>query len=419
MLKKIWIIFPIRRIYLDSCLHKERLSFLTRKNIWHIMASMSINFKRILDIKLPIGKSAFLWGPRKVGKSYWLKEHYKDAIVIDLLNTNIFIEYGSSPWLLRERYQDTKNLIIIDEVQMVPLILNEVHWLIENKGISFLLTGSSPRKLRETHANLLGGRAWRYTMTPLCYPEIPNLDIEKAIISGLLPSHYVAEDPILELRSYVADYLKEEIVSWSLTQNLPAFSEFLKIAAITSGELLNYTNVSRESGVSAKVVRNYFQVLEDTLLGFKLQPWRKVINRRLIESEKFYFFDVGVANYLSRRTPSLGTKEFGKSFENYILMELKAYIAYKNPELPIYYWRTSTNLEVDFILGDMEVAVEVKSSTRVSSQDKKSLLALKEEYKLKRMIIISFENDKRNMGDNIEHLPWRNFLEQLWSGKII
>ena len=380
---------------------------------------MKTIYKRLLNIKLPKAKSAFLWGSRKVGKTFWIRTQLSDFILIDFLKTDVFADYMSRPALLRERYSHTKKLIIIDEVQMVPDILNEVHWLIENKNLSFLLTGSSPRKLRKTHANLLGGRAWRYSMTPLCYPEIIQLNIEKAVLSGLLPAHYESKDYRQELRSYVADYLKEEIVSWSITHNIPAFSEFLRIAAITNGELLNYSNVARETGVSAKIVRQYFQILEDTLLGFRLQPWRKQNNRRLIETEKFYFFDVGVSNYLGGRAPKLGTPEFGKSFEHYILMELKSFQAYRKPELILSYYRTSTNREVDFILGDMEVAIEIKTSRKVHIHDARGLLTLQADQSAKRLIIISFEEEQKILNGNIESLPWKKFLELLWANKII
>ncbi len=315
---------------------------------------------RLLKIELPPKRSAFLWGPRKTGKTYWINRHFSDSILIDLLKTDLFADYASHPSLLRERYQGHKGLVVIDEIQMVPDLLNEIHWLIENTEVSFLMTGSSVRKLRRGHANLLAGRAWRYTMTPLSWAETEGFDLEQIIISGLLPPHFLSPDPIQDLRSYVADYLKEEIAAEAVTQNIPAFAEFLRVAALTSGELLNYTNVGRETGVSAKVVRNYFKILEDTLLGFRVSPWRKAKNRRLIETEKFYLFDVGLANYLARRTPKVGTPELGHSFEHYILMELKAYQAYRNPELDIRYWRTSTGFSVDFILGDMYVAIEVK-----------------------------------------------------------
>lgn len=378
-------------------------------------------FNRLLSIKLPPKKSAFLWGPRKVGKSYWIKHHVPGSVIIDFLQTNVFADFASKPSLLRERYAQSDSLIVIDEVQKVPDILDEVHWMIENCESTFLLTGSSPRKLRRSHANLLGGRAWRYTMTPICYPELGdfNFDIEKAIHSGMIPSHLMSPDPMQDLRSYIADYLKEEIAAEAVVQNIPKFSEFLRVAALGCGELINYTNIARETGVSAKVVRGYYQILEDTLLGYRLQPWKKTPDRRLIETEKFYLFDVGVANYLAKRKPQLGTPEFGMAFEHYILMELKAYQAYINPELDLFFWRTSTGNEVDFIIGDMEVAVEIKSSARVDSTHAKGLRALMECHNLKRKIIVSFEKEPKKFSGDIECLYWSDFLQALWNGEII
>jgi len=374
--------------------------------------------KRLLKIDLPPNRSAFLWGPRKTGKSYWIKRHFPDSPLIDLLKTEEFAEYASRPSLLRERYLDYHGLIIVDEIQMVPDLLNEIHWLIENAGVNFLLTGSSARKLRRRHSNLLGGRAWRYAMSPLAYPEASDFDLEKIAVSGLLPPHFLSPDPIQDLRAYVADYLKEEIAAEAVTQNIPAFSEFLMVSALTTGELLNYTNVARETGVSAKVVRAYFQILEDTLLGYRVPAWKKARNRRLIETEKFYLFDVGLTNYLARRTPKRGSSEFGKSLEQIILMELKAYQAYINPELDIRFWRTSTGFEVDFILNDMRVAVEVKSSNKIHSEHIKGLKALLEEHKVKRAIVVSLERNPRKLSNGIEILPWKVFFEQLWAGEL-
>ncbi len=375
--------------------------------------------ERLLSIKLPPSKSAFLWGPRKVGKSTWIRRNMNTAVLIDFLKTDLFADYISRPSLLRERYSDTSGLIVIDEVQKVPDILNEVQWLIDNKNSSFLLTGSSARKLRKDHANLLGGRAWRYTMSPLCFPEIQDLDIEDIMICGLLPPHLLSVDPIQDIRAYVADYLKEEIAAEAVVQNIPSFSEFLHIASVTCGEILNYTNVARETGVSAKVVRNYFQILEDTLLGYRLLPWKKTPDRRLIESEKFYLFDIGVANYLARQKPKIGSREFGKAFEHFMMMELKAYQAYRNPELPLHYWRTSSGLEVDFILGDMECAIEIKTSKRIDSSAAKALKSLRSSHTVKRSIIVSFESEPKKLNDGIECLPWKLFLEMLWADQII
>jgi uncharacterized protein len=375
--------------------------------------------KRLLSIKLPANRSAFLWGPRKSGKTYWISRQFPDSILIDLLKTDVFADYASRPSVLRDRYQDHSGLIIIDEIQMVPALLNEIHWLVENTHVSFLMTGSSARKLRRGHSNLLGGRAWRYTMAPLAYPEVSHFDLEQVAISGLLPPHFLSPDPIQDLRAYIADYLKEEIATEAVTQNIPAFAEFLRISALTSGELLNYSNVARETGVSAKVVRAYLQILEDTLLGYRIPAWKKVKNRRLIETEKFYLFDVGVANYLARRAPKTGSSEFGKSFEHIILMELKAYQAYKSPELDIRFWRTSTGFEVDFILNDMDVAIEVKSSNRIHSGHLKGLKALLEEHHVKRAIIVSLETQARKLDMGIEVLPWQVFLDQLWAGDLV
>ena len=375
--------------------------------------------KRLFELNLPAGKSAFLWGPRKVGKTYWISHTLKKAVVIDLLKTDTLAEYVSRPALLRERYHDHKGFIVIDEVQKAPQLLDEVHWLIENKKLSFLLTGSSARKLRRGHANLLGGRAWRKTMTPLSYLEVIDFDLEKIMISGLLPPHYLSTNPVEELRAYVADYLKEEIIAEALTQNIPAFSEFLRVAAITSSELINYVNIARETGVSHKVIRTYFDILEDTYLGFRIPPWKKSKNRRMITTEKFYLFDVGVANYLSRRQPLLGSPEFGKAFEHYILMELKAYQAYRNPDMPITFWRTSTGREVDFILGEKELAVEIKGSSRVHEGDIRSLQALIEDGPIKRRCLVCLEKQPRTLTNNIQVLPWRMFIEQLWNGELL
>ncbi len=374
--------------------------------------------KRLFSLSLPRGRSAFLWGPRKVGKTYWIHHSLAQAMVIDLLKTDVFADYASRPALLRERYQDRKGLIVIDEIQKLPALLDEVHWLIENKGISFLLTGSSARKLRRGHANLLGGRAWRKTMVPLSCLEVDSLELERVMVSGLLPPHYLSPQPLEDLRAYVADYLKEEVASEALIQNIPSFSEFLRIAAISSSELLNYANIARETGVSHRVVRNYFDILEDTYLGFRIPPWKKSRNRRMILTEKFYLFDVGVANYLARRRSLLGSAEFGKSFEHYILMELRAYQAYKNPDLPISFWRTSTGQEVDFIVGEKDLAVEIKAAKRVHEGNVQSLLALKDDGPVKKCVVVSLEEEPRRLSGGVDVLPWRQFVERLWSGNF-
>src|SRR3989338_5600362 len=369
---------------------------------------------RQIDLNLPQGKSCFLWGPRKAGKTYWIRHHLRAAILIDLLQTDTFSEYAVRPALLRERFADIKKLIVIDEVQKIPQLLDEVHWLIENCGSQFLLTGSSARKLRKGHANLLGGRAWRRTLLPLSYSEVSGFKIEKALVSGMLPPHFLSEHPAEDLRAYVADYLKEEIAAEALTQSIPSFSEFLHVAAITSSELLNYSNIARESGIGQRAVRAYFDILEDTFLGFRVPPWRKSKTRRMILAEKFYLFDVGVANYLARRHPVPGNSDFGKAFEHFILMELRAYQAYRDPEMRISYWRTSSGQEVDFLLGEREVAVEIKAG-RVHEGDLRGLSALIEDAPVKKAVVVSLEKTPRRIGRQMEILPWREFLSLLWS----
>lgn len=382
--------------------------------------------KRILQLPNLTKQSVFLWGPRKVGKSTWIKNNLTPNVYIDLLKTDVFAEYSARPSLLRERYSEistNKTLpIVIDEIQKCPQLLDEVHWLIENRGRTFLLTGSSARKLRRHHANLLGGRTWKREMRPLCFGELKDWDIEKVLQRGLIPSHYTSSDYREDIRSYVSDYLKEEIAAEAAVRNFPAFSDFLRVSSITSAELINYTNISREVGVSAKVIRGYFEILEDTLLGFRIQPWRKSKNRRMVETEKFYLFDVGVSNYLAKRHPVIGSSDFGKSFEHLILMELLAYKAYRNQELDITFWRTSNKQEIDFILDDKSVAIEIKSTKHIHQADAKWLTLLSEDGPVKKRVIVSLESEPKRLTDrfgSIEVYPWKYFLTKLWHGEIV
>ncbi len=341
-----------------------------------------------------------------------------DGLVIDLLKTDVYADYVSRPALLREKYQDHQGLIVIDEIQKVPALLDEVHWLIENKGRAFLMTGSSARKLRRGTANLLGGRAWRKLMLPLSKMELDHFDLEKVMTSGLLPPHLLSSSPTEDLRAYVADYLSEEIAAEAAVQNMPSFREFLRVAAISNGELINYVNIGRESGVSHRTVRAYFDILEDTYLSFRLPPWKKSKNRRMILTEKFYLFDVGVANFLAMRSPRIGSMEFGKSLEHYILMEIRAYQSYRKPEMPLSFWRTSTGQEVDFVLGDREVALEIKGSSRVHESDLRSLLSMKEDGTVKKMMVVCLEKEPRKIHPYVEVVPWADFINRLWAGQI-
>ncbi|MBI3448149.1 MAG: ATP-binding protein [Acidobacteria bacterium] len=382
--------------------------------------------RRLLELPDTARHSVFLWGPRRAGKSWWIRENLPEAPRIDLLQTDVYTEYASRPSLLRERYaarlSGPRRPIVIDEVQKLPILLDEVHWLIENAKRTFVLTGSSARKLRRGHANLLAGRARRREMPPLCFPEVDRYDPERLAVSGLLPPHYLSDDPLDDIRSYVNDYLKEEIVAEGVAVSLPAFSDFLRVAAITSSELLNYTNVAREVGVSAKIVRGYFDLLEDTLLGFRVAPWTKSRNRRLILTPKFYLFDAGVANFLARRRPEPGTPEFGKTIEHLVLMELMAWRAYRDPDMEIRYWRASTGQEIDFLVNDREVAIDVKASARVPDHALRSLGVLAEDGPVRRRIVVCLERQPRVVADRrgeIAVLPLAVFLERLWGGTIV
>lgn len=388
---------------------------------------MMKEFKRILNIKLPDKQSAFLWGARKTGKSTYLKNRFPKSIVFDFLKTDIFFKISKNPSILREILlaKDKALLkypIILDEVQKVPHVLDEVHWLIENKGLRFILCGSSARKLRRGHFNLLGGRAWRYEMFPLVTAEIDNFNLLKALNNGLIPSHYLqsTEDAKKSLNAYVQDYLKEEIFAEGLTRNVPAFSRFFDAFGYAHGELTNYSDIARDCGVDSKTVKEYYQILIDTLMAVRIEPFKKRQARQVItKAVKYYLFDVGVAGCLTKRhlTEEKGA-EFGKAFEHFILMELVAYRSYKGYDFRINFWRTKSGLEVDYIIGDGETAIEIKGTDNVDVRDLKGLYAFMDTYSPKRSIVVCNETEKRIHG-RIEIMPWREFLYELWNDRIL
>ena len=325
--------------------------------------------------------AAFLWGPRKVGKTTLLRQQFPNAKFYDLLNTDIKTRMLLQPSILREEVlAQTPGVVVIDEIQKAPALLDEVHWCLENTKTKFVLCGSSARKLRKGAANLLGGRAWRFELFPLTSREIGHLDLERALNHGLIPKHYAQSNSDRSLRSYVNDYLALEIEAEAATRNIPSFARFLEAVALTHGRLINYTNMARECGVSAKTVKEYYQILEDTLLGHTLPPWRKSKKRRLIETAKFYLFDVGIARALSgMHNIQKGTDEFGRAFEHFMIEEMRAFLSYREKNSHLSFWRTSTGMEVDLIVGDMDLAIEFKASTRVDERDTKGLCALMED----------------------------------------
>lgn len=377
---------------------------------------------------LPRGQSAFLWGPRKTGKTTYLAHAFPDSRRYDLLQTDLFLTLMKEPHRLREEVAalDARALarpIIIDEVQKVPALLDEVHWLIENRRATFILCGSSARKLRRGGANLLGGRAWGYRMFPLTSREVPDLDLLKALDRGLIPSHYLSPDPARALKAYVFDYIQEEVRAEGLARNIPAFSRFLDAMAFSNGEMVNFANAARDCGVDAKTVREYYQILSDTMLGELIPPYAKRAGREIITAApKFYCFDTGLANALTgQRLEGLKGERAGKLFENFILMELLAYSAYSGRDFPVRYWRTKTGLEVDFILGET-AAVEVKVGARVDGTELKGLRAFTEEHPAARAWVVCNEPRPRRAalgpGRHADILPWRIFLDRLWSGTV-
>jgi predicted AAA+ superfamily ATPase len=384
-----------------------------------------VDFARGLRIALPARQSAFLWGPRKTGKSTFLKTAFPHSLTFDLLQTDLLLDLTRRPALLRERLlaADPAQLahpVILDEVQKVPALLDEVHWLIENRGLRFILCGSSARKLKRGRTNLLGGRAWRYQMHPLTSAEVGDLDLLRALNRGLVPTHYLGPDHRRSLAAYVVDYLKEEVFDEGLTRNVAAFSRFFEAIVYSHGDLTNYANIARDCGVDAKTVKEYYQILVDTLLGTFIEPWKKRQERQVIgKAPKFYLFDVGVAGAITKRHVAQARGEhFGRALEHFVLMELLAHRSYRGLDYGVHFWRTKSGYEVDFVLGDAEVAVEVKGAPRVDSSELRSLRAFMDDNHPRRAVVVCNEPAPR-VTDGIDVLPWREFLARLWGGKII
>jgi predicted AAA+ superfamily ATPase len=376
--------------------------------------------QRILQINLPQERSAFLWGPRKTGKTTLLRQQYPDACWIDLLDYDLFLSLSQNPKRLRQILEaQTSKTVIIDEVQKVPHLMSEIQWLIENKGYRFVLSGSSARKFRRGEINLLGGRAWRFELYPFVTKELKDFDLDKALTRGLIPPHYLSPDPEMDLKAYVHDYLKEEIQAEALARDLPAFSKFLQVAALTNGMLLNYSNSARETGISFKHIREFYQILDDTLIGRQLPPWNKAKKRRIIETAKFFFFDTGlVSALLNYKSLTPGTREYGRAFEHFILQECWAYRHYSRKDFPISYWRTTNGAEVDLILGEADAAIEIKASDRVREKTK-GLHLFEQETKVKKSYIVCRETLPRAVSPQLTILPWQVFCERLWAGEII
>jgi len=373
---------------------------------------------RILNLKgLLAKKSYFLLGPRQTGKSSLVRHALEGIKVYDLLDTSIFLALSQNPGRIAQELTRQDRIIVIDEIQRLPELLNEVHRIIEERGVHFLLTGSSARKLRRGGVNLLGGRARTKYLHPLTIMELGDrFDLNKAIERGLLPSIYFSDDPHDDLKAYVGMYLQQEIMAEGAARNIPAFSRFLKVAALCNGTIVNFTNVANDAQVARTTVYEYFDILKDTLILYELPPWRKSRKRKPVASSKFYFFDIGIVGTLQGRAFRAGTPEFGEAFETYLMHELTSYCDYMSGE-KLSYWRSTSGFEVDFIMGD-HTAVEVKAKENVTLNDIKSLRAIAEEKALKRYLCVSLEARLRKI-DNIVILPYREFLRMLWDGKYI
>jgi uncharacterized protein len=373
--------------------------------------------RRAVDLAALLAqKSHFLIGPRQTGKTFLIRQTLPKVPQFDLLDSTTYLNLSRDPGRLGQLLPQGADTAVIDEIQRLPELLNEVHRLIESRGIRFLLTGSSARKLRKGGVNLLGGRARMKYLHPLTSSELGgDFDLFRAITRGLLPSIYFSDDPRADLDAYAGTYLQEEVVAEGATRNVPAFSRFLRVAALASGTIVNFTNVANDAQVARTTVYEYFDILRDTLILHELPAWRHTIKRKPIASSKFYLFDVGVAGRLQGRQYRPGTPEFGVALETLVLHELSSYRDYVAGE-PLAYWRSTSGFEVDFIVGD-HTAIEVKTTANASTNDLKGLKAMAEEGRMKRLVLVCQEPQPRHM-NGVDILPIADFLQRLWAGEF-
>ena len=377
-------------------------------------------YKRIFDIANKLDEGMFLFGARQTGKSTLLKERFKGAIYYDLLNPSVRRAFKLNPNSLWEALPDKAagTLVIVDELQKVPELLDVVHSLMVEKGLFFILSGSSSRRLKRSGANTLGGRAIPETLYPLVWPEVTDFQIDRAVQNGMIPRHYMVEDATKRLSGYVRVYLDEEIREEGEVRELDAFERFMEVAAICDGEMLNYANIASDCGVSAKTVKSYFQILYDTLIGYEIPAFRKEIKRKVVQAARFYYFDVGLANYLmGRHNLKRGTDDYGHAFEHYVIQEIIAYKGYNDRRDIISYWHTYDKKEVDIVIGDAKVAIEIKSTEHVETKHKKGLKAFSEEYPECRLLLVSLDPITRKSGDT-ELIYVLDFLRMLWGGEV-
>ena len=378
-------------------------------------------YKRILNLpNLLKKKSFFLLGPRTTGKTFLIEQQLADkALILNLLHSEMFLRLSSKPSELEEIIQaSNKKIVVIDEIQRIPELLNEIHRLIEAKKLIFLLTGSSARKLRKKEVNLLAGRAWEANLFPLTSQEIDDFDLNRYLLYGGLPAVYSSSSPDEELYAYVNTYLREEIQAEALVRKIPAFSRFLQTAALTSGQILNFTNIANDTGIPISTVREYYHILEDTLIGFLVPAWTKSIKRKAVSTAKFFYFDLGVKNTLAGiKNIEHHSNIYGSAFEHFIVLEVRAYLSYRRIHQPISYWRSKHGHEVDLLIGD-DIAIEIKSTEKVSKKHTKGLSYLAEEKIFKKYFLVCNDKIGRKQ-ENIEIIHWQDFLRKLWSDELL
>ena len=379
-------------------------------------------YTRFLRLRADPPVTFFLWGARQAGKSTLLEAEFPDVLWVDLLLPTAYRRYLQAPELLiEEQRRHGADFIVIDEVQRVPALLDVVHWLMERRGVQFALCGSSARKVGRGQANLLGGRGERRELHGLSAMEIgPGVDLVRLLNHGYVPPIYDAERPLPALDAYVSQYLKEEIAAEGLVRRLPAYADFLALAALSDGDVVSYTTIARDTGISSQTVRGYFEILEDTLLGRFLPAYRRRPKRRVVAAPKFYFGDVGVVNFLAKRGAlQPGGELFGKAFENWVFHELCCYNAYRARCADFFYWRLSSGIEVDFVVNHIDCAVEAKAVNRVHGDHTKGLRELQADHpETARRVVVSLDPHDRTTEDGIELIHYTTFLNLLWRGAL-
>ncbi|MGH9459669.1 MAG: ATP-binding protein [Vicinamibacteria bacterium] len=365
-------------------------------------------------------RSLFLFGPRQTGKSTLVRKTFPEAAFYDLLEADTFRELSARPEYLRQTLAPSRRIVVVDEIQKFPALLDEVHLLIErNKRLRFILTGSSARKLKRGGANLLAGRAWVSRLHPLVSAELREARLLERVNRGGLPAILDSPHYRDDLKAYVGTYLQEEIQAEGLTRSIGRFSRFLEVAGLTNGQQINFTAVGSDAGVPPRTVREHYQILEDTLIGHQLHPYQKSVKRKPVATAKFYFFDVGVANALARiHTIERGSEAYGRALEHLVFLELRSFLDYGRRDEPLTYWRSRSQFEVDFVVGN-EIAIEVKGKSRVSPRDYRGLNALAEEVALARRIVVCHEPRRRVDESGVEIVPVGEFLQNLWNGDLV